>query len=581
MTAYTHLHPQAQENIRLWLNGHFDEAAKTYIKDLSQTDPQALEDAFYTRLSFGTGGLRGIMGIGANRINRYTIGFATQGLAHYLKKQYGAAPIRLAIAYDSRLNSQELAGVCADILSANGIEVFLFSELRPTPELSFSIRHLGCRAGIVITASHNPKEYNGYKVYGADGGQIVPPHDRYITEEITRIYDPQQVLWKRQADLVHSIGREIDKVYLDTIRQRLIHRAASIQSASDLRIVYTPLHGTGGTLIPSFLKDLGFKNVHIVAEQAEPDGHFPSLTYPNPEESSAMALALKAARKIQADILIGTDPDSDRIGVGIAYEDDYLLLNGNQTAALLFDYVLHTQAEKGLLQKKDFVVKSIVTSDIITRIAQAYQVDCYEVLTGFKWVADFIAQKKEGRFIIGGEESFGISIGDFVRDKDAVAATALFCEWVAYLSGQGQTPLDALMDLYTKYGFYYETLHSVTKKGLQGANAIKAMMHQLRNIRPDTLIAGHRIIHIKDYEKGILKNLQTQQETPLHFPRSNVLQFTLDNGAKISARPSGTEPKIKFYFSVCLDFDAFPDYAAARKAAEALIATYAAAMPGV
>lgn len=549
-----------QQKINTWLKDSYDQATKNEIIQLQKINPEGLIDSFYTDLEFGTGGLRGIMGVGTNRMNKYTVGMATQGFANYLKKVYSNEEIKVAIAYDCRNNSPFFAKTTANIFAANDIKVFLFESLRPTPELSFTIRHLKCHAGVVCTASHNPKEYNGYKAYWNDGGQLVPPHDKNVIKEIQGIKNISAVKWNGQESNINVIGKDIDEAYMNMIKDLSIYPEI-IAKQHDLKIVYTPIHGTGIVLVPEVLKRLGFTNVHIVQEQAEPNGNFPTVIYPNPEESEAMNLGLKKAKELDADILLGTDPDSDRVAIGVKdLENNWVLLNGNQTAVLAFAYMIEGRKEKGIAQPNDMVIKTIVTTEMIDNIAKQNNVKCYDVLTGFKWIAELV-KEKEGKenYIIGGEESFGLMIGDKIRDKDAISAVALLCEIAAYEKNKGRSLFEKLIDLSMQYGFYKEELISITKKGMTGQQEIATMMRQYRE-NPPKEINGSAIIQLLDYQQQIGKNLKTGQTWKIHLPMSNVLQFILEDGSKISARPSGTEPKIKFYFSVYTPLASTKDY---------------------
>ncbi len=536
-----------QEKLNTWLSGNYDEITKDAIRKMPE-DEQA--DAFYRNLEFGTGGLRGIMGVGTNRVNKYTIGMATQGFANYLKKTYPNQEIKVSIGHDSRNNSRFFAETTANVFAANGIKVFLFEALRPTPELSFSIRHLGCHAGVVCTASHNPKEYNGYKAYWNDGGQLVPPHDKNVIKEVEAITSVDEVLWEGGANNITLMGAEMDQAYLQMVKGLSVYPDV-IAAQKDLKIVYTPIHGTGITLVPDVLKAFGFTNVTVVEEQAVPDGNFPTVIYPNPEESETMSIGLQKAKAMDADILLGTDPDADRVGIGVKnHKGEWVLMNGNQTAVLAFAYMIEARKTKGIAQANDMVISTIVTTQMINEVAKQNQVACYNVLTGFKWIAELI-KEKEGKenYVIGGEESFGLMIGDKIRDKDAVSAVALMCEMAAYEKAKGRTLFDKMIELYMQYGFYYENLISITKKGMNGQKEIADMMENYRN-QPPSFIDGSPVVTLLDYELQKGKNLISGEEWKIDLPKSNVLQFITEDGSKISARPSGTEPKIKFYFSV-------------------------------
>ena len=543
-----------QQKIDTWLNGNFDEDVKSQIKKLETTNPDELADAFYRNLEFGTGGLRGMMGMGTNRINKYTIGMATQGYANYLKKSFPGTEIKVAVAHDSRNNSRFFAETTANVFAANGIKVFLFEDLRPTPELSFAIRRLACKGGVVCTASHNPKEYNGYKAYWDDGGQLVPPHDKNVITEVDKILSVDDVQWTGKEENITIIGKEMDEAYIKMVKGLSVYPEV-IKKQKDLKIVYTPIHGTGIKLVPQVLKEYGFTNVHIVEEQSTPDGNFPTVAYPNPEESEAMSIGLKKAEALDADILLGTDPDADRVGIGVKDNNGkWVLLNGNQTAVLAFNYMIESRKEKGIAQPNDMVVKTIVTTDMIDVFAAKNGIKCYNVLTGFKWIAELIKEKEATEnYVIGGEESYGLMIGSQLRDKDAISAVAILCEMAAYEKSKGISLFQKLIQLYRQYGFYKEHLISITKKGRDGQQQIADMMERFRN-NPPKVLAGSNVIELLDYEKGIKTNLQTKDKAPIELPKSNVLQFILEDGSKISARPSGTEPKIKFYFSVNAPF---------------------------
>ncbi|MCA6462311.1 MAG: phospho-sugar mutase [Chitinophagaceae bacterium] len=537
-------------NVASWLNGPYDETTKQAIRQLQTDHPDELADAFYRNLEFGTGGLRGIMGVGTNRINQYTVGMATQGFSNYLNKTYTGQPISVAIAHDSRNNSRFFAETTAAVFAANGIKVYLFESLRPTPELSFAIRHLNCQAGVVCTASHNPKEYNGYKAYWNDGGQLVPPHDVNVIREVEAIQSIADVKFTGGEQNIHLIGKEMDAAYIQMVKSLSVYPEV-ISAQHDLKIVYTPIHGTGIMLVPEVLKQYGFTNVQVVEEQATPDGNFPTVHYPNPEESETMQIGLQKARELNADILLGTDPDADRVGIGVKdNHGNWILMNGNQTAVLAFSYMMEARKAKGIATPEDMVITTIVTTEMINRVAERNAVDCYNVLTGFKWIAEKI-KELEGKkqYVIGGEESFGLMIGSLIRDKDAVSAVALLCEMAAYEKSKGRTLFEKLIDLYIEYGFYYESLISITKKGMNGQKEIAEMMENYRKQPPQEL-AGSPVVQLLDYQLQQSTHLLTGEKKPIALPKSNVLQFITADGSKISARPSGTEPKIKFYFSV-------------------------------
>ncbi|RDV13627.1 phospho-sugar mutase [Pontibacter diazotrophicus] len=534
-----------------WLSGNYDAATKSEINDLlERNEHDTLSDAFYKDLEFGTGGLRGIMGAGSNRMNRYTLGMATQGLCNYLKQNFPDQQIKVAIAHDSRNNSDKFARIAADIFSANDIKVYLFEALRPTPELSFAIRHLGCQSGVVITASHNPKEYNGYKAYWNDGAQVTAPHDKNIIAEVNKITSIDDVKFEPKSENIEMISAEVDEAYIKEVLGLSISQDA-IKRQHDLKIVFTPIHGTGITLVPEILKRFGFTNVHVVEEQSEPNGNFPTVVYPNPEEKEAMTLAMKKAEELDADLVLATDPDADRVGIAVKnLKGEFVLLNGNQTGALLINYLLQAWQKAGKLTGKEYVVKTIVTTDLIKKIADSYDVTMYETLTGFKYIAEII-RNLEGKetYIAGGEESYGYLAGDFVRDKDAISSCALIAEMAAVAKDNGQSLFEMMVEMYTRYGFYKEDLVSITKKGMRGAEEIQQMMADMRSNPPQT-IAGSKVVEISDYKSGTRKNVATGDESKLDMESSNVLQYMTEDGSKISARPSGTEPKIKFYVSV-------------------------------
>jgi phosphoglucomutase len=557
----TRLDASAKERIQKWLQGAYDEDTKNVIKKwIEENKEDELVDAFYKELEFGTGGLRGTMGVGSNQMNKYTIGMATQGLCNYLKLNFPNQQIKVAIAHDSRNNSPYFAQVTADVFSANGIKVYLFKALRPTPELSFTIRHFGCQSGVVVTASHNPKEYNGYKAYWNDGAQVIAPHDKNIIKEVQKISDISEVKFTRNESLIEMIGEEMDELYMSKILSLSVSKEA-IQRQQNLKIVYSSLHGTGIVLVPELLKRFGFNNVTLVHEQSEPNGNFPTVVYPNPEETEAMTLALKKAKEIGADLIMATDPDSDRVGIGVKNnKGEFQLLNGNQTGSLLINYMLNAWKEKGKITGKEFIVKTIVTSDIIEKIAASYGVKYYNTLTGFKYIAALIKELEgKEKFIVGGEESYGYLIGDDVRDKDAIAACAFIAEMVAYYKDKGVSPFDTMLDMYVKNGFYKEKLISITKKGQSGAAEIQQMMKDLRDNAPKSL-AGSKLKFVKDYDASVQLEVATGKETRMGFPKENALQLLTEDGSLISARPSGTEPKIKFYFSVNEPLTSREDY---------------------
>lgn len=536
------------DKVNVWLTPVFDSATHDAVKEIMTSSPKELEESFYKNLEFGTGGMRGIMGPGTNRINKYTLGKATQGLSDYLKTSFPEEELKVAIAYDCRHNSDTLSKVVADVFSANGIKVFLFSELRPTPELSFAVRQLKCHAGIVLTASHNPPEYNGYKVYWQDGGQLVPPQDKELIEVIEALnYD--QINFQPNEELIEYIGNDIDKAFIRSSLQAATFGTQQ-EAKDELKIVFTPLHGTSVTLIPDLLEDAGYNNVHIVADQAKPDGNFPTVKSPNPEEPEALAMAIALADEIGADIVVGTDPDSDRLGVAVRNGNGIMtLLNGNQTMVLMTHFLLEQWKNKGMLKGNEFVASTIVSTPMIMELASAYNVGFKVGLTGFKWIAKMIKDFPEDKFIGGGEESFGYMIGDEVRDKDAVTSTLLLCEMAAQAKANASSLYLEMLKLYEQYGFYKEYLISLTKKGMDGAAEIQQMMLDLRN-NPLKEINGESVVMVEDYKAATALNMFTNEVEELKLPKSDVLIYYLADGTKICARPSGTEPKIKFYFSV-------------------------------
>ena len=534
-----------------WLHSSIDQEDKDIIQNLINNGNETeLIDSFYKELEFGTGGLRGIMEIGPNRMNKYTIGMATQGLANYLNSIYTDEKISVAIAYDSRNNSDFFAQTTATVFAANGIKVFLFDELRPTPELSFAIRHLKCKSGVVITASHNPKEYSGYKAYWDDGSQIIAPHDTNIIVEVRKITDVSKVKFDANPDLIQTINKEVDEAYLKAVAEQVLSPEC-IQNQKDLSIVFSPIHGTGITMVPPILKKIGFNNVHVVKEQETPDGNFPTVVYPNPEEQEAMSIALNQAQAMDADLVLATDPDADRVGIGVKNLDGkFQLLNGNQTGVLIVYYLCKMWQEKGKLDGNQFVVKTIVTTELIKDIAESFNIECYDTLTGFKFIAGLIRELEgKKKFIGGGEESYGYLIGDSVRDKDAVASCAIIAEMAAWAKDSGKTLYEVLMEIYAEYGLYNETMVSITKKGKEGADQITEMMRSYRE-NPPSKLGGSIISKLIDYQSSTSTSLHTGESESIDFPKSNVLQFITEDKTKISIRPSGTEPKIKFYFGV-------------------------------
>jgi phosphoglucomutase len=556
--------------VQIWLDGNYDEDTKLSISQMLKNDPEEIIESFYRDLEFGTGGLRGIMGVGTNRMNKYTVGMSTQGLANYLKKNFAyEKQIKLAIAYDCRNNSTYFAEIAANVLSANGIKVYLFDALRPTPELSFAIRHYGCHSGIVITASHNPKEYNGYKVYWNDGGQLINPHDVNVVNEARAITQIDDVNFDGNPDLIEMIGDEIDEIYTDRIKD-LSLSPELIAKHKDLKIVYTPIHGTGVKLVPMALKKFGFANIIGVDKQNIVDGDFPTVHSPNPEEPAALEMAIAKAKAENADLVMASDPDADRVGIAVRNkENDFVLLNGNQTAALMFHYILSKWKENNKLTGNEYIVKTVVTSELLTDIADRYEVEHFDVLTGFKFIADII-KRYEGKkqFIVGGEESYGYLIGDFVRDKDAVASCCFIAETAVWAAEQGKSMYDLLAEIYVEYDFYLESLKSIVRKGKSGAEEIQAMMDNYR-ANPPKSINGSDIIAINDYLLQSSKRIKADIETPIDLPKSNVLQFFTEDGSKITMRPSGTEPKIKFYFGVKDSLEKVEDFENKKKELQA------------
>lgn len=531
------MQPNYMEIAKSWLSDDFDKQTRDQVMALVAGDPKELEDSFYKMLEFGTGGLRGIMGAGTNRMNKYTVGMATQGLANYLNS-LGSDPISVVISYDSRNNSKEFARITSDVLLANGIKVYIFENIRPTPELSFAIRHLHCNAGIMITASHNPKEYNGYKVFWSDGGQIIAPHDKNIIAEVAKITSPSQVKFSSDCMTAQMIGEEVDKAFLDSVLS-LTLSPESVQRHPDLKIVYTPLHGTGVRLVPRALAQIGFKNIIHVVDQDVSDGNFPTVTSPNPEEPSALKMAIEKAEKVGADLVLATDPDADRVGMAVRDDKgEIILLTGNQIASIITNYMLTRWSELGKLNKDTYVVKTIVTTELMSAIAQKFGVEIFNVLTGFKYIAA-VVKENEGHktFICGGEESNGFNAGEFVRDKDSIITCSIIAECAAWLADSGKSLYSYLQEIYAEFGYYREKLLSLTKKGKEGVEQIRSIMKSLRE-NPPQVISGEKVVKVVDY----LDSAATQ------LPKSDVLQFFSENGTVVSVRPSGTEPKIKFYF---------------------------------
>ena len=555
--ANNNIDETVDRRVRSWLEGNYDEQTKARVRYLMEHDRKELTESFYQTLEFGTGGLRGIMGVGTNRMNVYTVGMATQGLANYLKESF-EGEIKVAIAYDCRNNSELFARTTADVFAANGFTVYLFDTLHPTPVLSFTIRHLGCQSGVVITASHNPKEYSGYKAYWNDGAQVIAPHDTNIIDEVNKISDPSQVKFEGGRGKIISIGQEIDNAYLDMVHGLSLSPEA-VAAHNRIKIVYTPIHGTGVKLVPASLARYGFSNIIHVPEQDVSDGDFPTVVSPNPEDPAALKMAIDKAIQTDADMVMATDPDSDRQALAVRDENGkFVLLNGNQTGSLLVYYLVRRWSELGKLDGRQFVVKTVVTTDLMRRIAESYGVECYNVLTGFKFIAAVI-RENEGvkEFIGGGEESYGFMVGDKVRDKDAVSSLSIAAECAAWAASQGKNLLDVMKDIYLEYGFYKEGLVSIVRKGQQGQLEIRRMMADLRS-DPPTEIGGSPVVEVRDY---LLRQAMAGGKTePIDLPVSDVLQFITADGTVVSARPSGTEPKIKFYFSVCEKLDSLQKY---------------------
>ena len=552
---------------KTWLSEPFDETTRQEVERLIHNDPEMLKECFYKNLDFGTGGMRGIMGIGTNRVNAYTLGKNTQGLSNYLKKTYPDTPLKAVIAYDCRHNSASLAKTVADVFSANGIAVFLFSALRPTPELSFAVKYLKCHCGIVLTASHNPPEYNGYKVYWTDGGQLVAPQDAEVIRDIEAVHF-SEVRFDANAARIQYIADEVDEAF---IKASVHHGSFNAEGKSDFSVVFTPLHGTAVTILPEVLKRAGYTNVHVVSEQAVPDGNFPTVQSPNPEEPEALSMALQKAEAIGADMVIGTDPDSDRLGIAVrGLDGKMLLLNGNQTMVMMTKFLLDHWKAKGL-KGNEFIGSTIVSTPMMHVLANRYGVECKAGLTGFKWIAKMIRDFPEQPFIGGGEESFGFMAGDFVRDKDAVTASLLACEIGATAKAGGSSFYETLINCYMEFGFYKERLISIVKKGIQGAEEIRQMMTDLRD-HPPISINGEGVVRIEDYKTSVAKDVLSGTETLLSVPKSDVLIYYTEDGSKIAARPSGTEPKIKFYFSVNAPLNNSTDFTKTEAMLEAKIA---------
>ena len=540
---------EIQNSINTWLSSVFDEETKTRIQEFQSNNPDELKDSFYKNLEFGTGGMRGIMGVGTNRINKYTLGKNTQGLSDYLHKTYPNQAIKTVIAFDCRHNSKEFAQIVADVFSANSIEVFLFEDLRATPELSFALKHLGCQCGIVLTASHNPPEYNGYKVYWEDGGQLVPPFDGEIIDVINTL-EYSDINFAANTNLIHTIGKDVDDVFIDASVKSGSLEVNTAKNRENLSVVFTALHGTSITAVPETLKRAGYTNVNLVEAQSKPDGNFPTVKSPNPEEPEALKMALGLANEVQADIVIGTDPDCDRLGIAVRdFDNKMVLLNGNQTMIMMTKFLLDLWKQKGAINGNQFVGSTIVSTPMLSKLTEAYGVECKIGLTGFKWIAKMIKDFPTLDFIGGGEESFGFMVGDFVRDKDAVTATLLACEIAAYTKANDSSFFKELVDTYVEHDFYNERLVSLTKKGIEGSQEITNIMEAARN-NPVTSIQGSKVITVHDYKLSVCKNLKSGTTEAISIPKSDVLIYTTEDGSRVALRPSGTEPKIKFYLSV-------------------------------
>ena len=567
-----HIEPKILDRINSWLTPTFDAETQSTIKSSIANNPKDLQESFYKDLEFGTGGMRGIMGVGTNRINKYTLGKSTQGLSNYLHKSFPNETPKAVIAFDCRNNSKSLAKLVADVFSANGVEVYLFEDLRPTPELSFAVRHLNCHCGIVLTASHNPPEYNGYKVYWQDGGQLVPPQDGEIINTIDNL-QYADIKFEPNESLIHYIGKEVDDVFINKSVENASFNTSK-EAKDNLTIVFTSLHGTSITAVPETFKRAGYKNVHIVKEQEVPNGNFPTVASPNPEEPAALKMALELAEKVNADIVIGTDPDCDRLGVAVRNSENKLeLLNGNQTMLMMTDFLLKQWKAQGKIKGKEFIASTIVSTPMLTKVADSYHVESKIVLTGFKWIAKLIKDFDNLNFIGGGEESFGFMVGDFVRDKDAVTSTLLACEIAAQAKANGSSLYNELIKLYVEHGFYKEKLISLTKKGIEGAEEIKQMMMDARE-NPLKIVNGSKVLKIDDYELSTSKNIITGETSSLDIPKSNVIIYNLEDGSQVALRPSGTEPKIKFYVSVNTSLKSVADF----KKTEAILDTKAEAI---
>lgn len=559
------------EKVNSWLEGDYDATTKQTIRELLENNPNEITESFYKSLEFGTGGLRGLMGVGSNRMNIYTVGMATQGLANFLMEHFKNQELKVAVAYDNRNNNTLFANTVANVFAANGFKVYMFSDIRPTPELSFAIRELGCQSGVMITASHNPKEYNGYKAYWCDGGQVVEPNDLNIIKEVDKISSIDQVKWEGNSENITMLGEEMDNKYLAYVKSLSLSPEAVKQHA-DLKIVYTPIHGTGVKIMPEALKGYGFNNVILVKEQCVIDGNFPTVIHPNPEDPAAMKMAIDLANEVGADIVMASDPDADRLAVGIRDDENKIvLLNGNQTAALLTYYLLKRWSDNNKLTGKEFIVKTIVTSNLISDIADSFNVEYYNVLTGFKWIANVIRENEgKKKYIAGGEESYGFMIGDAVRDKDSISAGAMMAETMAWALSNGSNLYEMLIDLYIQYGLYHEDLVNISKYGISGAKEIADMMTKYRN-NPHTTLGGSKVIYVYDYKNSTKRNTETGEVTTIDLPKSDVLQYETADKTLVSMRPSGTEPKIKFYFSVREELLRREDYKETVKKAQAKV----------
>ena len=559
-----------QENLTTWLSPFFDDDTKKTIQQLQASNPDELNDCFYKNLEFGTGGMRGVMGVGTNRINKYTLGKNTQGLCNYLHQTYPNQPIKVVIAFDCRHNSQSFAKIVADVFSANNIEVFLFEDLRATPELSFALKHLGCQCGIVLTASHNPPEYNGYKVYWEDGGQLVPPFDGEIINLINSL-EYTDINFSAKEELIHLIGKDVDDVFINASVKNGSLEVNTPVSRENVSVVFTALHGTSITAVPETLKRAGYTNVHLVEAQSEPDGDFPTVKSPNPEEPEALKMALELAEKVNADIVIGTDPDCDRLGIAVRnFDNKMVMLNGNQTMVMMTKFLLDLWRNNGAINGNQFVGSTIVSSPMLPKLVEAYGVECKIGLTGFKWIAKMIKDFPEMDFIGGGEESFGFMVGDFVRDKDAVTSTLLACEIAAYTKANNSSFFNELVNTYVEHDFYKERLISITKKGIEGSQEIKTIMESARN-NPVSTINGSKVVTVEDFKLSICKNLNTNSTEPISIPKADVLIYTTEDGSKVALRPSGTEPKIKFYISVNTSLSSATEFSQTENALDAKI----------